>query len=523
MKTKIIFTALTLITDVLNAQQQAPKHLIKLYNEIYTSISNGSIIKPKLILLDDSKLERSKREVASYSPINKTITVGQSFLDLTRKFGIDSLNARAHVLSHELAHLFLNHGFASIIGTGFASKEISKELKKVKQDLAKKTDELEADQWAFFYSYTAGYKTNSVAPKLLDSIYKNYSLNDKLLSQYPTLFERKKFAIDASVKMKTMCEAFDFANMVMIHSDYNMAIDIYSAIIQEGFKSREIVSNLGTSYLLSAIALMDSSQKNFILPLQIDMQTRLLQENNRGINDENEINELLKSAIKCYTQAISIDPEYGIAYLNMSMAYWLKKENKDSDYYLDKAKKLFDLNNQDKIKIFEAIALCNSEKIEQKAEGILSLEKLSDEGNNLAKVNLMLIQKTKDNSAIKNEIPEWIIAISKTKLSENTQNAISLLDSTFSKDKYKLLSCKQVSGEPIYRKWKSTKEKSTIVLQYIFNDNVHKTISDADKLNISLICNSVFETGKQTYICFKNVILIIDSNNNVKYQLIKSL
>ena len=115
--------------------------------------------------------------------------------------------------------------------------------------------------------------------------------------------------------------------------------------------------------------------------------------------------------------------------------------------------------------------MCNSEKIEQKAEGISSLEKLSDEGNNLAKVNLMLIQKTKDNSAIKNEIPEWIIAISKTKLSENIQNAISLLDSTFSKDKYKLLSCKQVSGEPIYRKWKSTKEKSTIVLQYIFNDS----------------------------------------------------
>ena len=65
------------------------------------------------------------------------ITVGQSFLDLTRKFGIDSSNARAHVLSHELAHLFLNHGFASIIGTGFASKEISKELKKAKPKLKK--------------------------------------------------------------------------------------------------------------------------------------------------------------------------------------------------------------------------------------------------------------------------------------------------------------------------------------------------------------------------------------------------
>jgi len=523
MKIKIIFTVLTLIIGVLNAQQQAPIYLIKLYNDIYTSISNGSIIKPKLILLDDSKFETSKREVASYSPINKTITVGQSFLDLTRKFGIDSSNARAHVLSHELAHLFLNHGFASIIGTGFASKEISKELKKAKQDLAKKTDELEADQWAFFYSYTAGYKTNRVAPKLLDSIYKNYSLNDKLLSKYPTLFERKKFATDASVKMKTMCEAFDFANMAMIHSDYNMAIDIYSAIIQEGFKSREIVSNLGTSYLLSAIALMDNSEKNFILPLQIDMQTRLVQEDNRDTPNESKITELLENAIKCYNQAFSIDPEYGIAYLNMSMAFWLKKENKDSDYYLDKAKKLFNLNDQDKIKIFECIVLCNSEQKEKKEEGISSLKKLSDEGNNLAKFNLSLIQKTNDDSAIKNEMPDWIVAISKTKLSENTQNAISLLDSTFSRDKYKLLTCKQVMGEPIYRKWKSTMDGHTIILQYIFNENFQKTISGIDKLNLFLLSTSVFETSNHTYLSFNDVILIIDSNNNIKYQIIKSL
>jgi hypothetical protein len=522
MKNKKLIIVLVLIVNFINAQE-APKHLKVLYNKIYTSMSNGTIIKPELRLIDDSNFESSKKEIASYSPVNKTITVGQSFLDLTRKFGKDSSNARAHVLSHELAHLFLNHGFASLIGTGFASIEINKELKKNKQDLADKTDELEADQWAFFYAYTSGFKTNSVAPRLLDSIYKQYNLTDKLLSKYPVLAERKKYALDASVKMKTMCEAFDFANLATIHGDYSMAIDIYNAIAQEGFKSREIVSNLGTSYLLKALALMDSSETNFVLPLQIDMNTRLLQENVRGITNSDEITDLLNRSIELYKQAITIDPEYGIAYLNLSMAYWLQKETTDSDYNLEKAKNKNSTNYQDKIKVFEAIKLCNSSEKQSKNEGILLLNKLSNDGNYLAKANLNIINKENKNISENSSVPSWLKEISETKLSSNFQNATNLLDSTFSKDKYKRLTCKEVKDGITYRKWKSIKEESNIVLQYIFSENVQKTISESDKLQLFLISQSVFEASNQTYLRFKDVILIMDSNNNVKYQIIKSL
>ena len=130
-----------------------PKYVGDVYNKVFNSISNGDITKPKLILVDDLKLEN--KEVATYSPSNGTISIGQSFIELTRKFGIDSSNARAHVFCHELAHLFLNHGYASVIGTGFASKEMNKEFKKTKLSLEDKLGELEADQWAFFYAYIA--------------------------------------------------------------------------------------------------------------------------------------------------------------------------------------------------------------------------------------------------------------------------------------------------------------------------------------------------------------------------------
>ena len=144
-------------------QYEAEKIKEEIYDNIFLSMSNGGVLKPNLRIIDDTKFERVNQEVATYSPTNKEITIGLSFIELTRKFGKDSNNARVHVLSHELAHLFLNHGYVSVVGTGFASKEINKEFKKTKEFLDDKMGELEADQWAFFYSYIAGYKkANSI-------------------------------------------------------------------------------------------------------------------------------------------------------------------------------------------------------------------------------------------------------------------------------------------------------------------------------------------------------------------------
>lgn len=513
-----IFLICFLTAIVINAQQ-VPKHLNELYNKIYASMSNGSIIKPTLKLIDDYSDGQSYKEVATYSPVNRTITIGTSFLHLTSKFGIDSNNARAHVLSHELAHLFLNHGFASVIGTGFASVEINKELKKHKESLEDKMSELEADQWAHFYAYIGGFQTNHVAPNLLDSIYKYYHLTDKLLSNYPKLTERKKFANDAGVKMKSMCEVFDFANIACIHENYEMSIELYNAIIQEGFKSREIVSNLGTAYVLNAIKLMDTSETKFILPLQIDMETRMRQINKRGgLNDEN-INELLNRSIELFKQSISMDSNYGTAYLNLGIAYWLHKESKDSEYYLEKAKEKADTKLQEKIKLFEAVKLYHSVDSQKKADGLRLLKSLEKQGNLLAKANLNLQSSNKANTS---KAQEWVLNLSKVSLPTNFQSSTNILDSTFKKDRYHTLSCKEVDGEIKYRKWRSLKEQTYIVNQYIFKNEINKVFSASEKLDLIASSQAVFETSNALYLLNNDVILIIDNNERIRYQIIKN-
>lgn len=520
---KNILTPAFLLISIFAIGQDAPKYVSEVYNRLFTSMSNGTIIKPRIKLKDDTNLEISSKEVATYSPVSRTITIGKSFIELTRKFGKDSTNARVHVLSHELAHLFLNHGFVSVIGTGFASKEINKEFRKTIEALDNKMGESEADQWASFYAYIAGYETNQVAPRLLDSIYKYYHLSDKVLNRYPPLSERKRYAIEASVKMKSMCEAFDFANISLIHKDYNLSIEIYNAIIQEGFKSREIVSNLGTAYLLKAISLIDITQIEYILPLQIDMDTRMQQHGERGLsdNDENEINELLGRSEDIFRQAISIDPEYSIAYFNLSIAYWLHKEVNDAEYYLAKAKDKMPLSHQNEIKLFESIIKLKSTDENLKKEGLSQMKRLNSEGYSLAKANMEIINKSSEGFIVKN--PEWVTEISKKQLPSNFQNSNNILDSTFSKDKYRALSCKEVGGIITYRKWKYINDQSYIAIQYIFKECVNKTLSPGEKRSLILSAKSIFEASNCTYICFQDVVLILDRENNIQYQIIKTL
>ena len=484
-------------------------------------MANSVVIKPKLIVINDLSLEAKDKEVATYSPYDRTIKVGLSFLELTRKFGLDSTNARAHVLSHELAHLFLNHGYTNVIGTGFASSLINKELKKSKEDIETKMGESEADQWAFFYAHVAGYKTNKVAPNLLDSIYKYYQLSDQKLSKYPSLAERKNYALQASKKMESMCEAFDFANIGLIHKDFDLSIEIYTAILEEGFKSREVISNLGTAYLLKAIQKLDTNQLRFILPIQIDMTSRLNQDDERGIVDNQEIIDLLTHAVELYNQSITIDPAYSIGYLNLSIAYWLLDKKGDSQYFLNKANNEKDQNFIQKVQLFQSITFISSNIPEQLVAGKKILIDLADKGNVLAILNRNILEKKYLKVDTKKGYPDLIKEISEQKLPNDFQNSTNLIENTFKKNSS--LMCKEVNSTAKYRKWKSMKENSHIIAkQYFFESG----IISSDVFNKETLyegADAIFETSTAVYFKFGDIIVIMNQEEKFNYQIIKSL
>jgi len=110
--------------------QSVPGFVKNVYEDIYSSMDNGDVIKPKLILSNDIQ------EVATYKPSSNELIIGSELVRIARNFGKDSSNAIAHVLGHELAHILLQQNdMIKKIGSGYASKEFNAHIKKINNTL----------------------------------------------------------------------------------------------------------------------------------------------------------------------------------------------------------------------------------------------------------------------------------------------------------------------------------------------------------------------------------------------------
>jgi hypothetical protein len=130
----ILLASLFLVCLYGNCQEYstAPEFAQKVYDDIFNTINDGKVIKPKLVVSNKAT------EVATYDPTGSEpiIKLGVNFVQLIRNFGKDSSNALAHVLGHELAHVILRQNdLISKIGSGYASSEFNKEVKKYKKTL----------------------------------------------------------------------------------------------------------------------------------------------------------------------------------------------------------------------------------------------------------------------------------------------------------------------------------------------------------------------------------------------------
>ena len=273
MKIILIFIFCANIISGFAQSQEVPAFVTKVYNDISQTMGNGKVLIPKLVLSADPK------EVASYFPngIDGTgaeVAVGIKFIELVRGFGADSSNALAHVLGHELAHIILGQNKELIkLGSGYASTEFNKQLKKYKQNLRDSIWERQADEYAAFYAHMSGYNTIDISSNLLDSIYIQFELKESQMTRYPPLEERKLITTTSGKQMSILKKMFDAANIATITGNYNMAIAFYETIINENFPSKEIHNNLGLVYLLKAYKDIDTIDFPYKFPFELDLES----------------------------------------------------------------------------------------------------------------------------------------------------------------------------------------------------------------------------------------------------------
>ena len=303
--------------------------VISVYNNLISNIANNFPAPPEI------KIVKSKMGPAyiSKGTIYIDLKLIESFCDK------DNFESKiAYVLSHELAHHYLNHSWASNTGISYANsigEYIVDNSNKysVKQ---KKLDESQADLFGGFFSQISGYQALSHGKETLISIYEEYSLPEKIVG-YPSLDERINILESNISKSNNLAKIFEFGNLSLAIGKLGMARNCFREILNNNFTSREIYNNLGLSYLLKAIENSDLPISKYSYPIFIEQNTRAeVQSTRSGFSNDPIID--LKQAIKYFDNAISLDRDFEPAKINILISKLILNQienNLSKDFFDD--------------------------------------------------------------------------------------------------------------------------------------------------------------------------------------------
>jgi tetratricopeptide (TPR) repeat protein len=239
------------------------------------------------------------------------------------ELGADRDNAIAFLLSHELAHVYLRHGWVGDFGSSFARTDMGRKMMKAAtyEDVVRR--ETEADHFGGFYGYLAGYDTLGVASKTLEKIYTTFALSDQI-PNYPSKPERIAIAQRQMESLKKLVPVYEAGNRLLILGRYEEAGRLFTHLAQI-FPSREMFNNAGVAFALEAVQLLPPKTVPYIYPFELDTETRLLNHEQRGqlaarsgqLDDTTaRRTRLLRRALSAFDQAIRRDDRYATATVN---------------------------------------------------------------------------------------------------------------------------------------------------------------------------------------------------------------
>lgn len=303
-----------------NLFAQVNKKKLVVAQEIFDNLVNAYASNksaPLLKILPKNSPRIVAQYIASPSP---TVQVDETVFDICMTFGKDSANAFAIILSHELAHYYNDHNWCSDYAFALRNSALGNTLNKVSKE-SKIEKESIADSYGLFYSSLAGYKPFDVFNLLLDKIYKQYKLPE-VVSGYPSKKERKEINRVQKEKIEKLVPVFEAGVILIYAGKYEEAISCFN-YLNKYFPSRENYNNLGTAKLLMALQLKPQQAIEFIYPVEIDPVSRLSSNGTRsnGKDEQNQMNNLLQSAKRDFEKAISLDPGYAKAYINLACVY----------------------------------------------------------------------------------------------------------------------------------------------------------------------------------------------------------
>src|SRR5687768_8865921 len=304
------------------------------FNRLVNSVSTVYGTKPTLTIVESNYLVAETYNTGE-------VKVGSRLIELCRRFGKDSTNAIAHVLSHELAHYYQNHAWISNFTSAYANVEWSRKLTESEQQLLP-VYETQADEMGFFYALNAGYQSWKVSGAVLDSIYVWYEL-PKELPGYPPLEQRKKISEEAKTKVQSLMPLFRIANYFTIMGKYFPGETQYvyyesagyclDHLVHENIKTPNVLNNLGVIYMLRAQPYCYAPLTKLMYPVILDDDASSMDMSTvgtRGPENAQELSaealELLEKSRESFAAALKGNKNYIPANMNIALVHFLLKE-----------------------------------------------------------------------------------------------------------------------------------------------------------------------------------------------------
>jgi hypothetical protein len=315
---------------------------LEVFNNITNSVGNNFPSPPKLHFSD------SVDKVAYIS--NGNVFLEKKALNLL--CSLDNCeDAVAYVISHELAHHYLNHSWMKNIGFTYTS-----ELKiQLKNDLnsinSRKIEETQADLFGGFFSQISGYNSLSIAENVIKLLYKNYNLPE-IMDDYPSLTDRINIINNNLEELNKLSIVFKIGNLMIATEDYDNAVKCYEHILSKNLTSREIYNNLGATYLIKAINFDDNLSK-YKFPILFEENTRAsIKGLTRGFDGLSELKTrdtimyYLNLAGDCFNRSSQLDKNFIKPKANLLISELIKtKITKNSlDFYFFKRLEKLNLN-----------------------------------------------------------------------------------------------------------------------------------------------------------------------------------
>ncbi len=332
-----------------------------------------------------------RQNIAWMDTKSREVGLEEKAYEVCQQFGADSLNALAILLAHELTHYYEKHdwnrSFAQTNRNVAATRYISSLDESIKQ-------EMQADYVGGFLAFSAGYQVYDIMPRLLPKLYEVYGL-PSALPGYPTLEDRIKMSRNASNQLRRLVGVYETAQMLTVLEEYRAAATYYAYVLED-FQSREIANNIGTNLCLAALAYFSTPEMPFILPLEIDANSRLNSLKNVELQRIEIRERMLGEALKAFDRAIHLDPNYVPAHINTAAAYVLLARWEDAAYWIRRTKQLtgFGSGGEDHfaqdLQVLEGI-LAALQGQKQQAEQLFST--LAEQNFFLAKLNLAILQE----------------------------------------------------------------------------------------------------------------------------------